>query len=112
MGKSVYIAEKMCIRDMFLGTIYGVVIGILLSFVAVILRATNPPRSFRGMIPGKEVYYDLERNRFAYPIKHVIIYRFSENLFFANNKVLVSDIENSIKAVSYTHLYYYGFLDL
>lgn len=49
------------------------------------------------MIPGKEVYYDLERNRFAYPIKHVIIYRFSENLFFANNKVLVSDIENSIK---------------
>ena len=67
---------------LFLGTIYGVVIGILLSFVAVILRATNPPRSFRGMIPGKEVYYDLERNRFAYPIKHVIIYRFSENLFF------------------------------
>ena len=49
------------------------------------------------MIPGKEVYYDPERNRFAYPIKHVIIYRFSENLFFANNKVLVSDIENSIK---------------
>ncbi len=27
----------------------------------------------------------------------MIIYRFSENLFFANNKVLVSDIENSIK---------------
>lgn len=33
-----------------LGTIYGVIIGILLSFVAVILKATNPPRSFRGMI--------------------------------------------------------------
>lgn len=92
-----YIFIAAGIGVLFLGTIYGVVIGILLSFVAVILRATNPPRSFRGMIPGKEVYYDLERNRFAYPIKHVIIYRFSENLFFANNKVLVSDIENSIK---------------
>ena len=92
-----YIFISAGIGVLFLGTIYGVVIGILLSFVAVILRATNPPRSFRGMIPGKEVYYDLERNRFAYPIKHVIIYRFSENLFFANIKVLVSDIENSIK---------------
>ena len=92
-----YIFISAGIGVLFLGTIYGVVIGILLSFVAVILRATNPPRSFRGMIPGKEVYYDLERNRFAYPIKHVIIYRFSENLFFANIKVLVSDIEKSIK---------------
>ena len=62
---------------------YGVVIGLLLSFVAVVLRATNPPRSFRGMIPGKEAYYDLKRNRNAYPIRHTIIYRFSENLFFA-----------------------------
>ena len=57
-----------------LGTIYGVIIGILLSFVAVILKATNPPRSFRGMIPGRDVYFDLSRNRYAYPIKGVVIY--------------------------------------
>ena len=82
---------------LFLGTIYGVVIGLLLSFVAVVLRATNPPRSFRGMIPGKEAYYDLKRNRNAYPIRHTVIYRFSENLFFANVKIFQSDIENSIK---------------
>lgn len=79
------------------GTIYGVVIGLLLSFVAVVLRATNPPRSLRGMIPGKEAYYDLKRNRNAYPIRHTVIYRFSENLFFANIKVFQTDIENSIK---------------
>ena len=92
-----YIFVAACVSVLFLGTIYGVVIGLLLSFVAVVLRATNPPRSFRGMIPGKEAYYDLKRNRNAYPIRHTIIYRFSENLFFANIKVLVSDIENSIK---------------
>lgn len=69
-----------------LGTIYGVIIGILLSFVAVILKATNPPRSFRGMIPGRDAYFDLSRNRFAYPIKGVVIYRFSENLFFCKYK--------------------------
>lgn len=46
---------------------------------------------------GKEAYYDLKRNRNAYPIRHTIIYRFSENLFFANVKIFQSDIENSIK---------------
>lgn len=49
------------------------------------------------MIPGKEAYYDLQRNRHAYPIRHVVIYRFSENLFFANVKIFQEDLENSIK---------------
>ena len=35
-----------------LGTIYGVLIGIVLSFVAMTLKATNPPRALRGMVPG------------------------------------------------------------
>lgn len=82
---------------LFLGTIYGVVAGILLSFVAVIIRATNPPRHFRGMIPGRQEFYDLDRNRFAWPVKDILIYRFSENLFFANIKILRGDIENNIK---------------
>ncbi|MBU5479673.1 SulP family inorganic anion transporter [Blautia sp. MSJ-19] len=92
-----YIFMAACISVLFLGTIYGVVIGILLSFTAVILKATNPPRSFRGIIPGKEAYYDLKRNPHAYPIRHVVIYRFSENLFFANIKIFQEDLENSLK---------------
>lgn len=92
-----YIFVAACVSVLFLGTIYGVIVGLLLSFVAVVLRATNPPRSFLGMIPGKETYYDLKRNRNAYPIQHTIIYRFSENLFFANIKIFQSDIENGIK---------------
>ena len=82
---------------LFLGTIYGVLAGILLSFVAVIIKATNPPRHFRGMIPGKQEFYDLDRNRAVWPVKNVLIYRFSENLFFANIKILRSDIENNVR---------------
>ena len=92
-----YIFVAAAVSVLFLGTIYGVVIGILLSFIAVVLRATNPPRSFRGIIPGKAAYYDLGRNRNAYPIRHTVIYRFSENLFFANVKIFQTDIESSIK---------------
>lgn len=91
-----YIFMVACISVLFLGTIYGVIIGILLSFIAVILKATNPPRAFLGMIPGKDGYYDLAKNRFAYPIKGVILYRFSENLFFANIKIFQQDLEKGI----------------
>lgn len=92
-----YIFIAAGIGVLWLGTIYGVVIGILLSFVAMILKATNPPRAFRGLVPGKSAYYDLDKNRFAYPIKNVVIYRFSEDMFFANIKVLQSDIESRIE---------------
>ena len=51
-----------------LGTIYGVIIGILLSFVAVILK---PPTAalLPWYDPGRDAYFDLSKNRFAYPIK-------------------------------------------
>lgn len=80
-----------------MGTIYGVLIGIILSFVAMILKATNPPRAFQGMVPGRMGYYDLSKNRFAYPVEHVLIYRFSEDMFFANMKILLKDIESGVK---------------
>ena len=37
---------------LMLGTIYGVIIGIILSFVEVILRETDPPRCFWGLFRG------------------------------------------------------------
>ena len=33
----------------------------------------------------------------AYPIQHVVIYRFNENLFFANAKIFQEDLESSLK---------------
>ena len=81
---------------LMLGTIYGVIIGIILSFVEVILRETDPPRCFLGIIPGRDGFYDRAKNRFAYPIDHVVMYQFSESLFFANVKIFVDDIEQSI----------------
>ena len=86
-----------CISVLCLGTIYGVLIGVLLSFFAVITKAANPNRFFLGIIPGKEGYHNLSRNIHAYPIKGVLLYRFNENLFFANINVLQSDLENAIK---------------
>lgn len=80
-----------------LGTIYGVIIGIVLSFVAVILKETNPPRTFLGIIPGKDGFFDRKKNRYAYEIQGVKIYQFSESLFFANIKIFQEDIEDCME---------------
>lgn len=81
---------------LILGTIYGVMIGTLLSFVAVIVRALNPQRTFLGVISDREGFFDLKRNLKALPIKGVLMYRFSGSLFFANINIFQDDIENHI----------------
>ena len=82
---------------LILGTIFGVLIGVILSFTAVLIRATNPPRGFLGVIPGRDGFFHRNRNRNVKPIDHVLIYRFSGSLFFANIKAFQEDIENNIK---------------
>lgn len=80
-----------------LGTIYGVIIGLILSFAAMVLKSSVPPRSFLGVIPGKDGFYDLYRNRDAKEIAHTVIYRFNGSLFFANINTFVNDIEEAIE---------------
>lgn len=81
---------------LLLGTVYGVIIGVMLSFVAVIVRAVVPPKAFLGVIPGHEDFYTLKRNRNAKPIRNTIIYRFGGNLFFGNIHTFQQDIEDAI----------------
>lgn len=82
---------------LLLGTVYGVIIGVMLSFVAVIVRAVVPPKSYLGVIPGHEDFYTLKRNKSAKPIRNTVIYRFSGNLFFANWDAFQRDIEAAIE---------------
>lgn len=80
-----------------LGTIYGVLIGIVLSFANVIIRAADPPRGFLGVMPGHEEFFNMEEFKHTYPIPHIVIYQFNSNLFFANIAIFQNDIEGSIK---------------
>lgn len=92
-----YIFAAAFVGVLMLGTIYGVIIGIVLSFVAVILRKSNPARTFLGVIPGKDGFYDRRKNRYACEIQGVKLYQFGESLFFANIKAFQEDIENCIE---------------
>ncbi|MBR1851629.1 MAG: SulP family inorganic anion transporter [Lachnospiraceae bacterium] len=79
------------------GTVYGVIIGVLLSFWEVAIRATVPPTALVGRIEGQEDFYSLERNRRARPIRQTVIYRFSGNLFFANIDLFERHIEQALR---------------
>lgn len=82
---------------LMLGTINGVLIGIILSFTEMIIRTAKPARCFLGIQPGHSHFRDLKESSQIHAVSSVVIYRFSSNLFFANIGVLQSDIESHIK---------------
>lgn len=94
--KEFYIFAAAFMGVLVLGTIYGVIIGAILSFVDVIHRASQPHRDFMGIIPGKFGFYALDRMSEARPMKQVVIYRFSGSLFFANIALFQKDIEEAV----------------
>ena len=81
---------------LLLGTMGGVLVGVLLSFFAVVVRAVVPPRAMLGTITGHEGFFDLKRTRGACPIAGTVLYRFSGNLFFANIGAFEQDIEQAL----------------
>lgn len=82
---------------LLLGTINGVLIGIMLSFTEMIIRTAKPARCFLGIQTGHSHFRDLKESSSIHAVEHVVIYRFSSNLCFANVSVLQKDIEDAIR---------------
>ena len=83
---------------LMLGTINGVLIGIILSFAEMIIRTAKPVRCFLGIQPGHRHFRDLAESDQIHEIEGVVIYRFSSSLFFANVDILQRDIEDALTA--------------
>ena len=82
---------------LLLGTIYGVMIGVLLSSITFIVRQSRPKIEILGVDPEEEGYHSLKRSGNYAPIRDVLLYRFSGALFYAN----ISDFEEGLnKALS------------
>lgn len=81
---------------LLLGTINGVLIGIMLSFTEMIIRTAKPARCFLGIQTGHSHFRDLKESSSSMPWS-MWSYRFSSNLCFANVSVLQKDIEDAIR---------------
>ena len=77
---------------LLMGTIYGVIVGVLLTSITFIARQSRPKIEILGVDPEEEGYHSLTRKGNYTPIKHVLLYRFSGALFFAN----IQDFEDGL----------------
>jgi anti-anti-sigma factor len=78
-----------------IGVLRGIVIGILLSFVWLVRRSTNPAIAELGRPPGSRSIDQLGDDVVAVP--GVLVIRFDAGLFFANTETL-SDRVQALRA--------------
>ena len=58
---------------LLLGTINGVLIGIILSFAEMVIRSSKPASCFLGIQPGHKHFRDLAESRQIHEIEGVLI---------------------------------------
>lgn len=87
---------------LFLGTIYGVIAGFLLSTITFIFRQSSPVTDFLGIVPAYSGYYSLtHRSSQARPLKGLVMYRFTGPLFYANISQFCEDILGTLSCPGY-----------
>ncbi|MBR3538292.1 MAG: SulP family inorganic anion transporter [Eubacterium sp.] len=82
---------------LLMGTVYGVLIGVLLSSITFIVRQSRPKIEILGVDPEEEGYHSLARSEHYAPIKNVLLYRFSGALFFANIDYFEEGLNAAVK---------------
>ena len=92
--------------ELIFGVLQGIGIGVVLSIIALIYRASYPSTAVLGQIPGQEAYRDVKRHPEAKTLPGLLLFRFDSILFFANAnhfadtlKGAVSTAEVPVKAV-------------
>lgn len=88
----------------FIGVMAGIVIGVALSLVAFIDRASKPHSAILGISPSQDSFGDIEENPDYSQIPGVLIYRFDAPFVFTNSEQMGSEIRKIIReSVSATH---------
>ncbi len=82
---------------LLLGTIYGVIVGIILSAVTFIIRQTKPATALLGVSPDMEGFHSIKRSGEAIPLKGAVIYRFTGSLFYATIGQFQDELMKAVK---------------
>jgi high affinity sulfate transporter 1 len=70
--------------ELTLGVLHGIALGVLLSLLLVIYRASHPHGAVLGQVPGTEAYRNVERHPEAVTFPGLLIWRPGGDLFFAS----------------------------
>ncbi len=85
--------------ELVFGVLQGIGIGVVLSIVALIYRASYPGTAVLGRVPGREaVYRDIKRYPDAETLPGLLLFRFDSPVFFANANHFAEVLERAIGA--------------
>ncbi|RCV64987.1 sulfate permease, SulP family [Methanophagales archaeon] len=80
-----------------LGVLQGVGLGVLLSLLVLIKKASHPGTAVLGRVPGERNYYrDIRRRPDAETIPGLLIFRFDARLIFFNCNFFASEVKRCI----------------
>jgi high affinity sulfate transporter 1 len=80
-----------------LGVLPGVGLGVVLSLVGLIYRASHPSTAVLGKGAGQDVYRNIRRRPEAKTIPGLLIFRLDGDLFFANATYCVEQVKHAIR---------------
>jgi MFS superfamily sulfate permease-like transporter len=83
--------------ELFLGTLPGVLLGVILSLLVLIRRVTRPGTAVIGRMPD-ETFRDITRYPEAETVPGLLIFRFDSILFFSNAAYFAREVHDYITA--------------
>jgi MFS superfamily sulfate permease-like transporter len=78
------IAAVVIAGELTLGVLQGIAVGVLLSLLLVVYRASHPHGAVLGQLPGTEAYRYVGRHPDAVTFPGLLIWRIGGDLFFAS----------------------------
>ena len=81
--------------ELFLGTLPGVLLGVVLSLLVLIRRVTRPGTAVIGRMPD-ETFRDVKRYPEAETIPGLLIFRFDSVLFFSNADYFTDEVQEYV----------------
>ncbi len=84
--------------ELTLGVLHGIALGVVLSLVLLIYRATHPKDAVLGQLPGTEAYRDVLLHPEAITFPGLLIWRPGGDLFFASTDRLGDGLRAALTA--------------
>jgi MFS superfamily sulfate permease-like transporter len=92
------IAATVIAGELVLGVLQGIALGVVVSLLLLIYRASHPEGVMLGQLPGTEAYRDVDRHRDALTFPGMLIWRVGGDLFFASIGHVIDGLKGALAA--------------
>ena len=97
-GREFFVAIIVVAGELTLGVLQGIALGVVLSLLLLIYRASHPQGAVVGQLPGTEAYRDIRRHPEALTFPGLLIWRAGGDLFFASIAHLAEALKTTLAA--------------